>query len=364
MRTATPCTSPLSARLLALLGCVVTLALAAPVTHSQTRLETNSGRTYEGEIVFDDGISVEIEWGSASVKLPYAQLTPMSQYRLRRDKTADDADSQLDLADWCVDMTLYTEAKRHFRAAIEAEPLKSDEINQRLTAARTQAGKELLARAKSLAASNQPGEAHRILGIIVQELPLEPVASEAAHLLAEDVERRKQSTFVRKAAPSGKDTVPESERAKRRNGEAYSDETRALFADVIKSYQRMLERTQKGLVTSSQSSSIKEFEKAIKDGAKLRGQADKLRPMGVENPEIAEALELVDSKLEDALVDCRIHLADAYLLRSSYNQATEVVNHGLAEYPHNEQLRRAKDRVTSAAAYDSGGGWRIRGRRR
>jgi len=63
-------------------------------------------------------------------------------------------------------------------------------------------------------------------------------------------------------------------------------------------------------------------------------------------------------------VDVRINLVDCYLMRTSYNQASDVVKQGLVQYPKNEQLRQQMNRVTSASADGIGGDWVIVGGRR
>ena len=133
------------------LGLVAGLVLAAPAAAQEqetsdvtkARLEALSGRTYLGTILSDDGKAVEIKTvEGATLKLPYEQLTPKTQYMLRIVRTPDDVDSQLALADWCVDETLYTEAKRAFRAALVKDPLRADEVTELFDKARTKAGKQ------------------------------------------------------------------------------------------------------------------------------------------------------------------------------------------------------------------------------
>jgi len=336
---------------------------AAPVS-AQDRIETKSGQVFEGEILSDDGTAVEIKTNEgATMKVPIENLVPMSVYRLKRDKTPDDVDSQLDLADWCVDQTLYRQARIHFEAAAAKDPSRSDEINKRLVAARTKAGKDLLAQAKSLQASNRNDDARDVLKTIVRELPLEPVADEATEMLAGDNSRRKEKVMTRRTAKvdtSGR--PPEGERETRASGEEFSDNAYSVMSPSIDAYKKMLDKNHSGLTQKSQSSSIKDYEAAIKEGEKAQKAVDKVRPQAQEDDEIAEAIQLVEQHLEEGVVDARINLIDAYLMRDSYNQASEVVNAGLAQYPKNDRLLRARERVTSASSSNDGG--RIFWRRR
>jgi tetratricopeptide (TPR) repeat protein len=335
------------------------LFLAVPCARAQDTLETESGNTYQGKVISNDGTAVEITTtDGATMKIPYAQLTPMTQYRLKLPLAGDDGKKILELADWCVDKTLYKEARTEFRRALKVAPAMEDEISKQFAAARTTAANELLARGKRLQSEKKPQEAREVLSVVVRELPLENASKEAAQLLAAETAQRKQDALSRAPAPApaaedGADVPP------RASGEPFSDATKHLFQSVISDYHEMLDDTQQGLEKGG-SNGIAEFEKALKDGDKIRSTLAGLRSKGANDAEITEALQLADSKLEEAIVDARINMADAYMLRTSYNQASEAVRRGLAEYPKNARLRQAMDRVTAASSGDDFG-WVLRG---
>ena len=56
---------------------------------------------------------------------------------------------------------------------------------------------------------------------------------------------------------------------------------------------------------------------------------------------------------EDESVEATVHLADAYTLRGSYNQATEVINKALAADPKNERLIAMREQIASDNADSS-----------
>jgi tetratricopeptide (TPR) repeat protein len=341
------------------LAAVLTLA-GLSVARAQDVFETVSGNTYEGTVVSNDGTSVEITTTDGmTMKLPYESLTPMTKYRLRAGD-AKDAKGQLALADWCMKEKLYEQAKGAFRKALELDPAMADDIKAQVVVARKTAADELLARGKSLQAEKKYQEARHVFALIVQELPLEPAAKEASKMLAEETTARKESALKR--SPKSKDAAPAPDVPTRADGEPFSAETVALFKPIIDSYHKMLDATQEGLAKSG-TSGTKEYEKAISEGENIRKAAAKLKPQAASNPEIAEALELVDSKLEEALVDARVNLANDYMLRTSYPNATDVVNKGLAEYPKNERLLATRAQVVSASS-SNGGDWVIGGRLR
>jgi len=336
------------------------LFLAVPWLRAQDVLETKSGSTYQGKVTSSDGKDVEITTDDgATMKIPFAQLTPESQYRVKLTTTPEDGKAILDLADWCVENKLYKEARAQFRKAMKIAPDMDEEIKTRLAKARTVAANEVLSRAKGLPA-NQAQEKRYLLSMLVKELPLEDASKEAARLLADETTQRKQDALKPGTAPASS-SAPEggaSSAPVRASGEPYSDKTRELFQPVIEDYHEMLDDTQEGLAKGG-SEGIDEFEKAIKAGDKLRSSLDKLRSKGANDAEVTEALSLADAKLEEAIVDARINLADVYLLRTADTKAAEVIRVGMSQYPKNAQLRQAMDRVTSAAS-DGDYGWVVR----
>ncbi|MDG2150580.1 MAG: hypothetical protein P8N09_13770 [Planctomycetota bacterium] len=338
----------------------VSVGLVSPVS-AQDQLETVSGQTYEGKVLSDDGNSVKFQTEEGmTLTLPHKNLTPLSQYMLRRANVGSDAASQQALAEWCVKHALYKEAQRHYQLALAADPGKSKQINASIAQARTDAGNELLQRAKTLQQRNRPEDARQVLSTIVQELPGEPAATEASTMLAADTAKRKSSALQR-AAPATKNDTPANGVPTRQNGEAFSAEAQKTFAPVVKLYHSILDNTQKGLSESNQSRSIKAFQQGLADGDKARQMLQQMRSSGSENSESTEATSLLNSKIESATVNCTIQLANAYMLRTSYNQAADVVKASMAVYPQNTQLNQTMDRVTSASSSDNvGGGWVIR----
>jgi hypothetical protein len=339
------------------------LLLGAPVARSQDRFETNSGGSYSGTLLSNDGTSVEIETTQgAKLKLPYEQLTPMTQYRLELAKTTEEGASQLALADWCVGRKLYEQARIHFRKALTVAPLMEEEIKTHLVAARKTAADELLARGKGLQAEGKNQEARQVLSALVQELPLEEASKEAATLLASETTQRKEAVLKR-PVKSAAGKAPAGNAPMRADGEPFSEPTRLLFEPVVDSYRKMLDATQDGLRKGSNSGE-KDYEKAIKEGDKIRKAAEKLQKQSGGEAEVAEALELVGLRLEEAEVDARINLANDYLIRTSYNNALEAVNLGLVNYPRNERLQQMRGQVGAASASNGGGDWIIVGGRR
>ena len=360
----------MSTTLTTLIAALTALALSAPAA-AQDRLETTGGRIYEGSILSSDDKSVEFQTGEGTtLRLPLEGLTPISRYRVRRAALADgDGPAQLALAEWCVDAVLYPQARIHYRRALDADAALSDEINASLKAARKQASEEVLQRAEGLAADGKLRESHELLTRLLQELPLEPASQKAAQLLAEETLQRKQAATALSGSKASSANAPTTRGGAANasggsSGGRFSEETHKTLGSAVELYKKVLDKNQTGLTTSNQSSSIKSFEAALKDGDRAKKAVEKVRKANPDAAgELAEAMTLLDSKIIEATVDSRLHIADAYMLRGSYKQASDVLNAGLAQDPQNALLMRARERATMAAS-NNDLGWAIGGRRR
>ncbi len=336
-------------------GTLLLLALALPVAAQEAlELETKSGNTLKGRVLESDDKTVEFETSDgATMTLQVDALVPLSQYRLRKAAVpTDDAAGLLALAEWCVTQTLYTQARANYRAALEAGPAMADKINASLMKARTTASKEVLARAKQLQEDGKVGEARSLLTQLVQELPLEPASEEAARMLAaEKTQRQQKAEVVDDRDPSdGTDA-----------GQRFSDEAHAMFEKSIASYKRALDDNHDGL-TDKGTGAIKKFEQGLSELDKARKETKAAVDRGAHQPPDQDAaLKEIDLKIGELDTDLRLNLCNSYIMRSSYNQAADVVNAGLANDPQNKRLLDARDRVAQANS-NGDNGWFI-GRR-
>ncbi len=342
-------------RTILLVAALLPTGLAQAASAQQVALETLTGGKFVGTVLADDGTTVKLRTGSGEMGLPIGGLTPSSQFTLRRLKVGDDARALLALAEWCVDVALYPEARQTYKEALEADYLMEREIHESIAKARTRASRDVLQRAKDLQADGKHDESRALLTRLVQELPLEVASQEAAKLLADDlVERKAAATKVPVQTPAG-------------NGEQsaqMSPEAQVMFAKAIERYHKMLDLEHKGLTTESQSTAIDLFQKALKELEAAYRDAQSARHGGHNPPpDLATVLTEIDRRYRESNADLRIHIADAYLLRSSYKQAADILNQGLAKDAQNPRLIAARERVT-AAANSNDNGWGFGGRLR
>ena len=337
---------------LAVRGALLLLILAAPAASQDSlELETKSGNALKGRVLEDDGTTVKFETtAGATMSLKYEALVPMSQYRLRRAKLEPgDAASLLALAEWCVDETLYTQARANYRSALDAGPTMADRINKSLKKARTQASKEVLARAKRLQKEGKDGEARSLLTQLVQELPLEPASEEAAKMLGEEkTQRHEAAAVVADRDPSDGDD----------GSRRFSDEAYTMFDKTITAYKKALDDNHEGL-TDKGTGAIKKFEKGLKELEKARKETKTAVDRGAQQPpDLDAALHEIDVKVGELDTDLRLNLCNSYIMRSSYNQAADVVNAGIAMDPQNKRLLDARNRVAMANSNSDIGWWR------
>jgi hypothetical protein len=111
--------------------------------------------------------------------------------------------------------------------------------------------------------------------------------------------QRKQDALARKPKPAPGGAPADKEAPMRASGEPFSEPTVTRFQEVIDTYRKMLDATTDGLKDGG-SGAIKHFEKALKDGDRIRKALDKIRPDAKTDEEVAEAVALADSKLEEA----------------------------------------------------------------
>lgn len=305
-------------------------------------IEMVSGKVWQGRVVSMEDTSVEITTtGGATMKLPLQNLTMESRYRIRRSRADnDDAKSQMDLAFWCADHSLYMDARRHFRRAVDLDAALTPDINEKVAGYRTKAANEWLAQARQLQADGKPKEARRLLTRIVKELPLEDAAKDATALLAD--EHTEHLTAARKTVVAEHD-----------------DAVEAKLEPALKHYEKMLDETHKALLAGSkQGPAIKGFEAALKEGDRSKAALNGLFEGSREqlDGKLGAAVKGLEQKIADEMTQATIHLCDAYLMRGSYNDAADVVNKALANDPGNKDLQRAKGRVV-AAQTDNDYGW-------
>ncbi|QOJ13963.1 MAG: HEAT repeat domain-containing protein [Planctomycetia bacterium] len=105
---------------------LLTTCAAAPTSADVLHLAT--GGTVEGEIVSKDDQNYVVRTTAGTITLPADAVTrievapsPFQEYELRLADTADTAEGQFALAEWCQERGLSTERRKHLHRAVELD---------------------------------------------------------------------------------------------------------------------------------------------------------------------------------------------------------------------------------------------------
>ena len=324
---------------LACLTILIATALWAPPLVARDVIYMNSGDTFTGRVLDDDGEHVQFETAEGMImKIPYADLAPESIFDLMRHRTAkDDAKGQIAVGDYAAEHGLFRDATRAYGLAVAADPSTKDEIDKRLANLSQTASASLMAEAKKSESNGQHKDARAYLGEIMKQYPESATAKDASSMLT-----------------SINDTMKEDH--DKEVAQKESDEMKHELDPISKLYKTMLDKVHDGLQNSSnQSGSIDDFKKALDEGERALKKVAELRKKASDGGPMSEALDSLGGKIKDESVEATVHLADAYTLRGSYNQATEVINKALAADPKNERLIAMREQIASDNADSSVG---------
>jgi hypothetical protein len=262
-----------------------------------------------------------------SVYLVYASVIPK-----------ENAKGQLQLADFARDAGIYEHAARRYGYAEKADPSLAAEVARKRAELRRKAADACLTHARNALAKNDTKEANKYLTLLLERLPEEPQAAEAARLLEgyyateasarDDAAERELATHLQKDLKKGKEL-----------------------------YDRMLQRTQEGLTARSESKSRSLWEGALDDGKGVLKEIDKLAGKYGSDPKVQEGAERYRQLTRGQMVDVHLHLASQRTVKSDFKDALKHANAALALDPRNPEALAARARIEEAASEGILGWW-------
>lgn len=316
---------------------VLALGLAA---HANDYVKLKNGTPIKGEATkYDEAtnsLEFKLEDGSTRT-FKMDELDGRSVYLVNHSRVPkDDATKQIRLANLARDVGLYAHAVRHYEYAAKADPSKKPEIEREVAVLKTKAATWAMQQVRNAQAKGDKAEAEKWLLKMVEKVPDTPEGKEAAAMLDQtyaEARAKRESDAEAKATQSMKDDLQTGK----------------------KLYDNMVSKTQKGLTAKgSGGQAINSFESAVQDGGRVLKELDKADKKYTDAA-AQETLAGYRKVVVDQLIETRLHLASAFTVRSSYNDALEQVNQALALDPKNEQAQSARVRVEQAAA--ERGGW-------
>jgi tetratricopeptide (TPR) repeat protein len=300
-----------------------------------------NGTLIKGQAVsFDDAtqtLKFQMEDGTTSgFKLD--ELDKRSVYLVNQSRVPkDDATKQIRIGNLARDAELFAQAVRNYDYAEKADPSRKPEIDQERAKLRQLAAAYGMKKAQDAITKRDIPEAEKWLLKIVDKVPDEPQAKEAAAMLEQYYTKTREE----------------------REAKAEAKATEQLRKDLQpgkKSYEDMVKKTQQGLTTKTTGNkSTSAWESAINDGERALALLDKLTKKYTDSA-TRETLSGYREMVVNQMVELHLHLASALTTRSSYNKALAEVNQALALDPKNERALSARARIEQASA-ERGGIW-------
>jgi tetratricopeptide (TPR) repeat protein len=271
------------------------------------------------------------------LRLTLDELDTLSVYQVTQSTIPkDNAKAQIQLANYARDTGLYAHALRHYGYAEKADPSLKGEIEKERAVLRQKAADFALDNARNALRQGNHREAKNWLTKIVEKLPDEPQAAEAAKLL---------ETVL---------AVESVEKAPVRT----SDTQQELAADLARSkslFEAMQQKTREGLTSrSGGTQATNTWQSALADGERGLKEIDKLEKKYTD-ARSREVLASYRSAFTAQMVELRLHRASVWTTRSSYNKALDEVNQALALDPKNRDALAARARIEEASS--RGFGW-------
>ena len=150
-------------------------------------LSLESGGRVRGTLVFDDGLSIRIRFADGNTKnYTYDELAPKSVCRLMKAKASyDDGPGQIEVGNYARDVGYYAHARRHYEAAVKADPALEDRVERELAKLRALASQQELVQAQAAYRDGRTVEAEDHLANLLREFPDEEAADSATAMLGE-----------------------------------------------------------------------------------------------------------------------------------------------------------------------------------
>lgn len=308
-------------------------ALAAP-SAAQEKIKLKTGKVVSGRATAYDSktevLSFRTDDGK-DMKYPMSELDSRSVYLVYSSVIPkDNAKGQLQLANFARDAGLYAHARRRYEYAEQADPGLKAEIEKERAVTRKRAADYCLANAKAAQTKGDAKEAQKWLALLLEKLPNEPQAAEAAAMV--------EASYAREA--NARDDALEKEHEE------------LLQKDLKKGkerYDSMIERTQKGLTARNASQSEKLWKSAIDDGEVVLKEIEKIAKKYPDDQRIQDGAAKYRQLTVEQMVEVHLHLASQYTTSTSLKAAMKEANAALALDPQNGQALAARARIEQAS---------------
>ncbi len=317
-----------------------TLALASVLVLATAAAAADYVKLKDGKFIKGEAVSYDEPTQTLTFKMEDGttkgfkldDLDKRSVYLVNHSKVPkDDAGKQIRIGNLARDAELFAHALRHYGYAEQADPSRKPEIDTERATLRKLAAAYGMRMAQEAQAKGDKAGAEKWLLKVVEKVPDEPQAKEAAAILEQSY-----------AKTRGEQEAKAQSKA--------SDQLKKDLQPGKKNYDDMVQKTQEGLTTSTTGSkSTAAWETAIREGESVLALLDKLVKK-YPDPQTQEMLGGYRVIVVKQMVEVHLHLASALTTRSSYNKALAEVNQALALDPKNETCLATRARIEQAAS--------------
>ncbi|MCY2959380.1 MAG: hypothetical protein NTY35_04380 [Planctomycetota bacterium] len=317
---------------------VVALALLALPAGAAT-LKLKNGTTVTGKVSRYDATAKTLYVTTDAGKdeqYRIDQLDARSSYLVNASLVPpDDAGKQLQVANFARDAGLYSHAVRRYGIAAKLDPTLKATVDTEMTKLKRMAAEECMKNARAAVAKGDFADAEKWLTVLIEKLPDEPEAKEAAAAL----ENHYAKTRSEKMAAADKKA---------------SDALKRDIEKGKKQYAEMVDKTKKGLQARGDSLAKGLFNGALTDGKAVMGLIDDLEKK-YDDPQTRESTASYRTVVIGQMVEVHLHMASLETVKSDYRGALKEVNAALALDPKNASALAARARIEEAS---SQGWWR------
>jgi len=318
----------------------LTLLAFAALPASAAVLKLKNGTTVDCKVKGYDTATKTLSVTTAAgqdVRYTLDELDARSVYLVNASLVPkNDARAQFLVANFARDAGLYAHAMRRYGEAVKLDPAMKPAVETEVVKLKRTAAQYCIENARAAAAKNDMAGAEKWLKVLVQKLPDEPEAMQAAQLL--DTHYAK----VREAKVAAAD-------------QKASDALKKDVEQGKKRYSQMVEKTKLGLQARGGSEAENYYRGAIADGKAVMKEIDDIEKK-YSDPKVKGQAAEYRSVVTEQLVEVYLNIASSLATRSDYQGAQKQVNEALALDPKNEQALSMRSRIEE---YSSQGiGWR------
>lgn len=317
----------------------VLAVLALPAQAGTFKLRNGSSVTGKVQRYDDASKTLYVHTDSGQdVSYRMDQLDGRSTYLVNSSLVpADNANAQLLVANFARDAGLYAHAARRYGLAEKLDPKLKATVAAEMTKLKRVAAESCMKNAREAINKNDIPEAERWLKALVEKLPDEPEAREAASLLEERYTAARQEKIAAADRKSSDALKKDVEKGKKR-------------------YAEMVEKSKKGLQARGGSQAQGYFQGALADGKAVMGEIDEIEKK-YDDPKVQENVQSYRQVVVDEMIDVYLSLASLQTVRSDYQGALRDVNNALALDPKNERALSARARIEEASSQGWGRPW-------